>query len=103
MPGEVQTTAHGLQALMPEPPNLLASRINYSPTQNDSLHPYVSTLGLADLESCVALENAAFPENERVCVPFLFLLLKLESASSSALLGPLRNIVALMVVADNVC
>lgn len=33
-------------------------------TKND-LHPYVQTLSLADLESCVALENAAFPEEER--------------------------------------
>ncbi|MCJ1313875.1 hypothetical protein MMC25_007555 [Agyrium rufum] len=33
--------------------------------QKDDLHPYVSTLTLADLESCVALENAAFPETER--------------------------------------
>ena len=32
--------------------------------RND-LHPYVQTLSLADVESCVALENAAFPENER--------------------------------------
>ncbi len=49
--------------------------------QNENLHPYVSTLGLADLESCVALENAAFPENERVRVHSLPLPLKLESAS----------------------
>lgn len=42
---------------------------NGDATQNDSLHPYVSTLGLADLECCVALENAAFPEIERVRVP----------------------------------
>lgn len=34
-------------------------------TAKDDLHPYVSTLGLADLESCVALENATFPEHER--------------------------------------
>lgn len=33
-------------------------------TKND-LHPYVQTLSLADLDSCVALENAAFPEEER--------------------------------------
>lgn len=33
-------------------------------TKND-LHPYVQALSLADLESCVALENAAFPEAER--------------------------------------
>lgn len=29
------------------------------------LHPYVQTLSLTDVESCVALENATFPENER--------------------------------------
>lgn len=32
--------------------------------RND-LHPYVQTLSVADVDSCVALENAAFPENER--------------------------------------
>lgn len=31
----------------------------------DKLHPYVQTLTIADLKSCVALENAAFPEHER--------------------------------------
>ncbi|KAL8806473.1 MAG: hypothetical protein Q9223_004754 [Gallowayella weberi] len=30
-----------------------------------NLHPYVQTLSLSDLESCVALENATFPEPER--------------------------------------
>ncbi|KAI4245942.1 MAG: hypothetical protein L6R40_002158 [Gallowayella cf. fulva] len=29
------------------------------------LHPYVQTLSLSDLESCVALESATFPEPER--------------------------------------
>ena len=29
------------------------------------LHPYVQTLSLSNLESCVALENAVFPEAER--------------------------------------
>ena len=33
--------------------------------QVKNLHPYVQTLSLADLESIVALENAAFPEQER--------------------------------------
>ena len=32
---------------------------------NDNLHPYVQTLSISDLESCVALENASFPEHER--------------------------------------
>ncbi|KAL8653211.1 MAG: hypothetical protein Q9226_003942 [Calogaya cf. arnoldii] len=29
------------------------------------LHPYVQTLSISDLDSCVALENATFPESER--------------------------------------
>ncbi|KAI4228457.1 MAG: hypothetical protein L6R36_001648 [Xanthoria steineri] len=29
------------------------------------LHPYVQTLSLSDVDSCVALENATFPEHER--------------------------------------
>ena len=34
----------------------------------DELHPYVQTLTIADLQSCVSLENVAFPEHER-CSP----------------------------------
>ena len=30
-----------------------------------NLHPYVQTLSISNLESCVALENAIFPEHER--------------------------------------
>ncbi|MCJ1411150.1 hypothetical protein MMC19_005238 [Ptychographa xylographoides] len=33
--------------------------------QKNHLHPYVQILSISDLEACVALENAAFPENER--------------------------------------
>ena len=33
-----------------------------------ALHPYTRPLTISDLESCVALENAAFPEHER-CTP----------------------------------
>jgi len=33
--------------------------------ENDNLHPYVQTLSISNLESCVALENAIFPEHER--------------------------------------
>lgn len=32
------------------------------------LHPYVQTLTIADLESCIALESTAFPAEER-CSP----------------------------------
>lgn len=50
-------------------------------TMND-MHPYVQTLSLSDLESCVALENAAFPEEERcsrekVSEPALYLFFNL--------------------------
>ena len=30
-----------------------------------NLHPYVQLLSLSDLDACLALENAAFPEKER--------------------------------------
>ena len=31
----------------------------------DQLHPYTQTLSLSDIESCVRLENAAFPPEYR--------------------------------------
>ncbi|KAL6717208.1 hypothetical protein ACLMJK_005123 [Lecanora helva] len=37
----------------------------------DDLHPYVQTLSVSNLESCIALENAIFPEQER-CSPEKF-------------------------------
>ena len=33
--------------------------------QKNDMHPYVQTLSISNLESCVALENAVFPEEER--------------------------------------
>ena len=33
--------------------------------QRNDMHPYVQTLSISDLESCVALENAVFPAEER--------------------------------------
>lgn len=33
--------------------------------RRNDLHPYVTNLSLSDVESCVRLEEAAFPENER--------------------------------------
>ncbi|KAL8795330.1 MAG: hypothetical protein Q9195_002200 [Heterodermia aff. obscurata] len=33
--------------------------------EKGNLHPYIQTLTVADVDSCVALENAAFPEHER--------------------------------------
>ena len=33
--------------------------------QRNGMHPYVQTLSISNLESCVALENAVFPEEER--------------------------------------
>lgn len=51
------------QSLTPAPAQLRNKGANIS-ARND-LHPYVQTLSLADVDSCVALENAAFPETER--------------------------------------
>ena len=33
--------------------------------EKNDLHPYVQTLSRSNVDSCVALENSAFPENER--------------------------------------
>jgi hypothetical protein len=46
----------------------------------DDLHPFAQILSLSDLEACVALESAAFPEHERcsrdkVCLTLLIHLL----------------------------
>lgn len=35
------------------------------PDKVKELHPYCAILGLSDLESCVRLENATFPEEQR--------------------------------------
>ena len=32
---------------------------------NDNLHPHVQVLSISDLEACLALENACFPEGEK--------------------------------------
>ena len=34
-------------------------------SERDKLHPYTQTLSLSDIESCILLEEAAFPPNER--------------------------------------
>ena len=34
-------------------------------SDKDNIHPYVQTLSISNLESCVALENAIFLEQER--------------------------------------
>ncbi|KAK3641762.1 hypothetical protein LTR56_011087 [Elasticomyces elasticus] len=34
-------------------------------SKRDELHPYTQTLSLSDIESCILLEEATFPENER--------------------------------------
>ena len=51
------TTMHGISLFRNRKPKYNA--------KTEALHPYVQTLSLIDLESCVALENATFPEHER--------------------------------------
>lgn len=38
---------------------------NQSNSKRDDLHPYTQTLTLSDIDSCVLLEEAAFPPQER--------------------------------------
>ena len=55
--------------------------------ERNNLHPYAQTLSISNLEDCVALENAVFPEHERcsrekVKSPFQF-----QSADYMSALG----------------
>lgn len=51
-----------------------------------SLHPYTRPLTISDLDSCVALENAAFQNPAERCSPEKVSPLRLSRASSSPLL-----------------
>ena len=65
----------------------MSNRLRRSDEKN-KLHPYVQLLSISDLEACVALEAATFPEHERcsrekVCI-FLVQQLKIRCAGSTA-------------------
>lgn len=49
-----------------EPPMMFRDSIQAKGNQErDELHPYTQTLTLSDVDSCVILEEAAFPPHER--------------------------------------
>ena len=50
--GAVETTPGGL-------------KVSKKAKQKDTLHPYVQTLSIADLDSCERLESFCFPQEER--------------------------------------
>lgn len=43
----------------------LAQRESNKTSQLDELHAYTQSLTISDIESCITVENEAFPENER--------------------------------------
>lgn len=57
-----------------------------------SLHPYTRPLTITDLDSCVALENAAFDENERCSPEKVSCFLYVTCRSYSSPLLPLRRL-----------
>lgn len=59
-----------------------------------SLHPYTRPLTVSDLDSCIALENAAFNENERCSPDKVSLFLYVTCGSCSSPLLPLRRYIA---------
>ncbi len=61
--GYREFTIHRDESTGPSVRQLRGSQVNAD--EKDNLHPYVQTLSQSDLESCVALENAVFPEEER--------------------------------------
>ena len=58
-----EETVHGDDSRQSNIPQFPSSLVKAD--RNHSLHPYVQTLSISNLESCVALENAVFPEQER--------------------------------------
>lgn len=56
-----------------------------------SLHPYTRPLTVSDLDSCIALENAAFDENERCSPDKVSWFLYVTCRSYSSPLLPLRR------------
>lgn len=56
-----------------------------------SLHPYTRPLTVSDLDSCIALENAAFAENERCSPDKVSWFLYVTCRSYSSPLLPLRR------------
>ena len=48
----------------------------------DDLHPYTQILSLSNLEACIAVENAAFPEHERCSRDKVCLALSLKSKAT---------------------
>lgn len=59
-----------------------------------SLHPYTRPLTISDLDSCIALENAAFDESERCSPDKVSLFLYVTCGSCSSPLLPLRRYIA---------
>ena len=58
------TDAEPQQPAKPRQGNMFAEQAQKN-SKRDDLHPYTQTLTLNDVESCVILEEAAFPPQER--------------------------------------
>jgi len=61
--GDNESTIHRGMAGGHSALQLHADRENIK--ERNNLHPYVQTLSISNLEGCLALENAVFPEHER--------------------------------------
>jgi hypothetical protein len=64
-----KTTLDTMPALTKEPeggapPVTEDGQLLKAESKRDQLHPYVQTLNMTDLESCVSLENATFPPHQ---------------------------------------
>jgi len=60
-----------------KPEGLMFGETAASNSKRDDLHPYTQTLTLNDVDSCVVLEDLAFPPNERASRAKVSLLLSL--------------------------
>ena len=75
MPRELQPTSDSLPELTKAPTpkeepqsaggGLLDAILGQSNEKRDNLHPYTQSLTTSDIESCIKVEEATFPPNER--------------------------------------
>ncbi|MCJ1355262.1 MAG: hypothetical protein MMC33_005253 [Icmadophila ericetorum] len=69
-PGDTQEDGQGVNGFIihsddSEDRDQQASATMRRKNDEKNIHPYVQTLSLADLDSCLAVENTAFPEHHR--------------------------------------
>jgi len=93
MPRELQPTSDSLPELTKAPTpkeeprsgGLLDAILGQSNEKRDNLHPYTQSLTTSDIESCIKVEEATFPPNERCSREKVSVMLLYQTTCASVL------------------